>query len=269
MSNHFKGVAVLLAQMSLACTALYASVVSLWIWSLLILNKQSSSTIPGPLSNQMTTMEHTTNITALKDEMNVSVTEEHTPQQQYLRVTINDINQVVSDAATTSDQQQKKPPSTYSVISLLETVFFLSAAKPLDTGPTTTTNQPKSATSDGGSHKCKNCGRPTTTTSTSQRRLQVPSYTHSTNTGSAHPGVERLNRICRYKDRERDILSSVSGYYTTIGQKIHQFSLRDVTHFHCTMSHSPQYDDNTSPNRPHAFDSRACLTAVAAYLSPA
>ena len=50
--------------MSLACTALYASVVSLWIWTLVAMNKQST-VVPAAINTHMANIENTTNMTTV------------------------------------------------------------------------------------------------------------------------------------------------------------------------------------------------------------
>lgn len=275
MMGGFKGVGFLLVQASFYCSVLYTSFISLWIWTLLVLHNKASTTIPITTSN--TSLPHAIITNTTDRQLNsgdvgpvILTSSDGDSTFHYLHVTIENFNETLSNSALEEEEEPvdsvvapaaaRKPASSYSVMTLLETVFFLSTA--IDTGPPQHGDRHGyPSTHDDSSNRCTNCGR---NVNNQQQKKPTPTVTaHQTNPIVTNSFMyEALNPTCSLRDHLRSAVSPVVGDHA---YQSPQNLLRDVTHYHCTMSSSFQPQHTPVPS---AFDSRACLTALAAYLSP-
>merc|ERR1712136_441706 len=248
VAGSFKGVAHLLVQVTFACTAVYASLVSLWIWTLLIVNnKQSTSTLP--LSSNVSSPIHHHVLSPETNQLNTdgiesihSISEDNS--SRYLHVTIDNFNDIVDKDENVTEEsvppQTKKP---YSVMALLETVFFLSTATQniIDTGPPPPVHNSE-VIGNNGNGKCNNCGR--SLNNHQHQKKPTPFLTQRTNPVIANSFIsEGLNPTCSLNDHIRSAVSPVVGYHA---YQSPQNTIRDVTHYHCTISNHHHVNQHTA-----------------------
>jgi len=261
MMGGFKGVGFLFVQASFYCTVLYTSFISLWIWTLLTINSRSVVT-PQVTSNVSSHIAHLPQLNSGDVGPVMLTASDDNSSSHYLHVTIDNMNETLNNSSADKEQEPPTPPvkkpTTYSVMTLLETVLFLSTAA-VDTGP------PPPQHHNDPINVCTNCGRNIDNT---QQQYRNP--THTATVPPNNPTVstsfpyESLNPTCSLRDHMRSAVSPVVGYHAY--QSPPHNLLYDVTHYHSTLPFQPHQHHRT--NLPPAFDSRACLTSLAAYLSP-